>query len=328
MTLNDRFAAVRQRLAAAAAAAGRDLQSITLLAVSKTFPAQSVAQLAALGQTAFGENYVQEALDKITALRPDWPALQWHFIGPLQSNKTRDVAAQFDWVHSIDRLKLAQRLSAQRPPTLPPLQICIQVNLDGEATKSGVAPMEAGALAAAVAALPNLRLRGLMCIPEPRVGFAAQREPFARLRELRDAIATEHGLTLDTLSMGMSADLEAAVLEGATIVRVGSALFGPRTAARPNPGAQGTVCRRFRVRGRVQGVSYRAHTQAEALRLGLQGHAINRADGTVEVLACGAPAAVAALQRWLWQGAPASRVESVEAEDTPAAACGKGFRVG
>ena len=328
MTLNDRFAAVRQRLVAAATAAGRDPQSITLLAVSKTFPAHSVAQLAALGQTAFGENYVQEALDKIAALRPDWPALQWHFIGPLQSNKTRDVAAQFDWVHSIDRLKLAQRLSAQRPPGMPPLQVCIQVNLDFEATKRGVAPQEAGTLAAAVAALPKLRLRGLMCIPEPRVGLAAQREPFARLRQLRDAIAAEHGLTLDTLSMGMSADLEAAILEGATLVRVGSALFGPRSAAKPNPVTQGTVCRRFRVRGRVQGVSYRAYTQAEAQRLGLRGHAINRADGSVDVLVCGTPAAVAALERWLWQGSPASRVESVEAEDASGAIFGEGFRIG
>ncbi len=230
MPLNQPLEAVRRRIAFAARNAHRDPQTITLLAVSKTFPAQNVAQLAALGQIAFGENYVQEAVDKITALRPDWPALQWHFIGPLQSNKTRDVATQFDWVHSIDRLKLAQRLSAQRSPGLPPLQVCIQVNVDGEATKSGVAPEDAGAMAAAVAALPNLRLRGLMCIPEPRTDIAAQRAPFARLRLLRDAIAAEHGLTLDTLSMGMSADLEAAVLEGATIVRVGSAIFGRRSA--------------------------------------------------------------------------------------------------
>uniref|UniRef100_D5X4E6 Pyridoxal phosphate homeostasis protein n=1 Tax=Thiomonas intermedia (strain K12) TaxID=75379 RepID=D5X4E6_THIK1 len=224
------LSAVRQRIAQAAAAAGRDPRSVTLLAVSKTFPAQDVAQLAALGQTAFGENYVQEAVDKIAALRPDWPALQWHFIGPLQSNKTRDVAEHFDWVHSIDRLKLAQRLSDQRPAELEPLQVCIQVNVDGETTKSGVRPEDASALAAAVAALPRLRLRGLMCIPEPRADAAAQRAPFARLRELRDAIAAEHGLTLDTLSMGMSADLEAAILEGATIVRVGSAIFGARPA--------------------------------------------------------------------------------------------------
>ncbi len=224
------LSAVRQRIAQAAAAAGRDPHSVTLLAVSKTFPAEDIARAAALGQTAFGENYVQEAVDKMAALRPDWPALQWHFIGPLQSNKTRDVAEHFDWVHSIDRLKLAQRLSDQRPAQRAPLQVCIQVNVDGETTKSGVRPEDASALAAAVAGLPRLRLRGLMCIPEPRADAAAQRAPFARLRELRDAIATEHGLTLDTLSMGMSADLEAAVLEGATIVRVGSAIFGVRPA--------------------------------------------------------------------------------------------------
>jgi pyridoxal phosphate enzyme (YggS family) len=221
---------VRQRIAQAAAAAGRDPRSVALLAVSKTFPEEDIARAAALGQTAFGENYVQEAVDKIAALRPDWPALQWHFIGPLQSNKTRDVAEHFDWVHSIDRLKLAQRLSDQRPAERAPLQVCIQVNVDGETTKSGVRPEDASALAAAVAGLPRLRLRGLMCIPEPRADAAAQRAPFVRLRELRDAIAAEHGLTLDTLSMGMSADLEAAILEGATIVRVGSAIFGARPA--------------------------------------------------------------------------------------------------
>ncbi|MDD4887513.1 MAG: YggS family pyridoxal phosphate-dependent enzyme [Thiomonas sp.] len=232
MPLNHPLATVRQRIEQAAKAAGREPQSVTLLAVSKTFPAADVARFAALGQTAFGENYVQEAVDKIAALRPAWPALQWHFIGPLQSNKTRDVAAHFDWVHSIDRLKLAQRLSDQRPAELGPLQVCIQVNVDGEASKSGVPPEEASALAAAVAALPRLRLRGLMCIPEPRAGTAAQRAPFARLRTLRDAIAAENGLALDTLSMGMSADLEAAILEGSTLVRIGSALFGDRSARR------------------------------------------------------------------------------------------------
>ena len=233
MSLEHSLAMVRQRIEQAAAAAGRDPRSVTLLAVSKTFPAHDVAHAASLGQTDFGENYVQEAVDKIAALRPDWPALQWHFIGPLQSNKTRDVAAHFDWVHSIDRLKLAQRLNDQRPADRPPLQVCIQVNVDGEATKSGVSAEDAGALAAAVAALPRLRLRGLMCIPEARTGTAAQREPFARLRLLRDAIAAEHGLTLDTLSMGMSADLEAAILEGATLVRVGSAIFGARSPRSP-----------------------------------------------------------------------------------------------
>ena len=233
MSLERSLTMVRQRIEQAAAAAGRDPRSVTLLAVSKTFPAEDIARAAALGQTAFGENYVQEAVDKIAALRPDWPALQWHFIGPLQSNKTRDVAAHFDWVHSIDRLKLAQRLNDQRPADRPPLQVCIQVNVDSETTKSGVRPEDASALAAAVAALPRLRLRGLMGIPGARAGTAAQREPFARLRKLRDAIAAEHGLTLDTLSMGMSADLEAAILEGATLVRVGSAIFGARSPRSP-----------------------------------------------------------------------------------------------
>jgi pyridoxal phosphate enzyme (YggS family) len=229
MSLELSLAQVRQRIEQAATAAGRDPRSVTLLAVSKTFPAPDVARAAALGQTDFGENYVQEAVDKIAALRADWPALQWHFIGPLQSNKTRDVAAHLDWVHSIDRLKLAQRLNDQRPADKPPLQVCIQVNIDQEATKSGVSADEAPALALAVAALPRLRLRGLMCIPAARTDAAAQREPFARLRHLRDAIADAHGLALDTLSMGMSADLEAAILEGATLVRVGSAIFGTRS---------------------------------------------------------------------------------------------------
>lgn len=228
----ERLSQVRARIAAAAVQSGRDPATVSLLAVSKTFPATAVAALAGFGQNAFGENYVQEAVAKISVLRADWPALQWHFIGPLQSNKTRDVAAHFDWVHGIDRLKLAQRLSEQRPPELPPLQVCLQVNVDAEASKSGLRPEEAGALAAAVAALPRLRLRGLMGIPAPRQGLVAQRAPFAQLRALRDAIAAEHGLALDTLSMGMSADLEAAVLEGATIVRVGSAIFGQRSPQR------------------------------------------------------------------------------------------------
>ena len=233
MSLEHSLLTVRQRIAQAAAAAGRDAQSVTLLAVSKTFPADSIAQAAALGQADFGESYVQEAVVKIAALRPHWPGLQWHFIGPLQSNKTRDVATHFDWVHSIDRLKLAQRLNDQRPPEKPPLQVCIQVNVDEEATKSGVSAQEAAELAIAVAALPRLRLRGLMCIPEARAELAAQRAPFARLRALRDTIVAEHGLALDTLSMGMSADLEAAILEGATVVRVGSAIFGARPTHSP-----------------------------------------------------------------------------------------------
>ncbi len=219
---------VRERIAAACATAQRPVQSVTLLAVSKTFGAEAVRDAHAAGQSAFGENYVQEALVKIEALAGLRPALEWHLIGPLQSNKTREVAAAFDWVHSIDRLKIAERLSAQRPPGLPPLQVCLQVNVSGEASKSGVAPADLAALAHAVAALPNLRLRGLMSIPEPAADIAAQRAPHRVLRELLDALRRE-GLALDTLSMGMSADLEAAIAEGSTMVRVGSAIFGTRS---------------------------------------------------------------------------------------------------
>ncbi len=214
-------------MAAACAAAQRPVQSVTLLAVGKTFGADVLREAATAGQRAFGENYVQEALAKIDALSDLRAGIEWHLIGPLQSNKTRDVAAAFDWVHSVDRLKTAERLSAQRPVDLPPLQVCLQVNLDGEASKSGVAPAELLTLARAVAALPRLRLRGLMSIPAPRAGAAAQREPHRRLRGLLEALRAD-GLALDTLSMGMSDDLEAAVAEGATIVRVGSAIFGQR----------------------------------------------------------------------------------------------------
>ena len=218
---------VSERIALACAAAQRPVQSVTLLAVSKTFGAQAVREAQAAGQRAFGENYVQEALAKIDALADLRGVVEWHLIGPLQSNKTREVAAHFDWVHSIDRLKIAERLSTQRPANLPPLQVCLQVNVGGEASKSGVAPAEVPALAHAVAALPGLRLRGLMSIPEPAADFAAQRVPHRHLRELFDALRRD-GLALDTLSMGMSADLEAAVTEGATIVRVGTAIFGAR----------------------------------------------------------------------------------------------------
>ena len=218
---------VSERIASACAAAQRPVQSVTLLAVSKTFAAEAVREAQAAGQRAFGENYVQEALTKIGALADLRDRIEWHLIGPLQSNKTREVAASFDWVHSIDRLKIAERLSAQRPVNLPPLQVCLQVNVGGEASKSGVAPAEVPALAHAVVALPGLRLRGLMSIPEPAADFAAQRLPHLRLRELFDALRRD-GLALDTLSMGMSADLEAAVTEGATIVRVGTAIFGAR----------------------------------------------------------------------------------------------------
>jgi pyridoxal phosphate enzyme (YggS family) len=201
---------------------------VTLVAVSKTCPADAVREAVAAGQRDFGENYVQEAIAKIAALDDLRAGIAWHLIGPLQSNKTRDVAAHFDWVHSIDRLKLAQRLSEQRPAQLPPLQVCLQVNISGEPSKSGVAPGEALALAHAVAALPRLRLRGLMSIPEPAPDFASQRAPHRALRELMATLVAD-GLALDTLSMGMSADLEAAIAEGATQVRIGTAIFGART---------------------------------------------------------------------------------------------------
>ena len=218
---------VSERIALACAAAQRPVQSVTLLAVSKTFGADAIRNACAAGQRAFGESYVQEALAKIAALADLRPEIEWHLIGPLQGNKTREVAACFDWVQSLDRLKVAERLSAQRPSGLPPLQVCLQVNLDGQASKSGVAPAELPALAHAVAALPNLCLRGLMSIPEPAADFAAQRAPHRALRELFDVLRAE-GLPLDSLSMGMSADLEAAIAEGATIVRIGTAVFGAR----------------------------------------------------------------------------------------------------
>jgi PLP dependent protein len=218
---------VRRRIADACAAAGRSAEHVTLLAVSKTFGAEAVREAHAAGQHAFGENYVQEALAKIEALADLRAQLQWHLIGPLQSNKTRAVAAAFDWVHSVDRLKIAQRLSEQRPAGLPALQLCLQVNISAEASKSGLLPAEVPAVALAVAALPRVRLRGLMAIPEPAADPAAQRVPHRALRELMAALNAQ-GQALDTLSMGMSADLEAAVAEGATLVRVGTAVFGKR----------------------------------------------------------------------------------------------------
>ncbi|MFN7137537.1 MAG: YggS family pyridoxal phosphate-dependent enzyme [Thermomonas sp.] len=224
-----RLQEVKRRIEAASRAVGRDANNVTLLAVSKTQPPEAVRAAHAAGQGDFGENYVQEGLAKIEALADLRAALRWHLIGPLQSNKTRDVAARFDWVHSVDRLKVAQRLAEQRPPGLPPLQLCLQVNVSGEASKSGVAPAELPALAHAVAALPadRVRLRGLMAIPAPAAGTEAQRAPHRRLRELMQALRAE-GLPLDTLSMGMSDDLEAAIAEGATVVRVGTAIFGAR----------------------------------------------------------------------------------------------------
>ena len=220
---------VRERLWRACEAASRDSAEVTLLAVSKTFGADAVRQAHAAGQTAFGENYVQEGVEKIALVAEALPrsAIEWHCIGPVQSNKTRLVAAQFDWVQSIDRLKIAQRLSEQRPADLPPLNVCLQVNVDGGPNKAGVTPAELPALADAVAALPGLRLRGLMCIPEPAPDFEAQRALFLRAREAYDDLRVR-GHALDTLSMGMSEDLEAAVAAGATMVRVGRAVFGAR----------------------------------------------------------------------------------------------------
>jgi pyridoxal phosphate enzyme (YggS family) len=201
-----------------------------LLAVSKTFSADDVSAAHAAGQRLFGENYVQEALAKITSLRDLAPPPEWHLIGPLQSNKTRVVAESFDWVHSVDRLQLAERLSAQRPAARAPLSICLQVNVSGEATKSGVAPGDLLPLARAVAALPRLRLRGLMAIPAPAENLEAQRRPHRMLRECLQQLRDE-GLDVDTLSAGMSDDLEAAILEGSTLVRVGTAIFGSRSRA-------------------------------------------------------------------------------------------------
>src|SRR6185369_11874182 len=219
---------VSERIAAACAAAQRRVEDLTLLAVSKTCSAQAIREAHANGLSRFGENYVQEALDKMSELADLRAKLQWHLIGPLQSNKTRVVAQSFDWVHSIDRLKIAQRLSEQRPEHLPPLQVCLQVNVSGESSKSGMPPDEVFDVAREVDALPNLRLRGLMSIPEPARGLEAQRVPHRALRELLQRVNEREGLALDTLSMGMTADLQAAILEGATIVRVGSAIFGAR----------------------------------------------------------------------------------------------------
>jgi pyridoxal phosphate enzyme (YggS family) len=225
--------AVKDRIRAVCRAHGRAADAVALLAVSKTWPAESVRAAAACGQHAFGENYVQEAVDKITALAD--LNLEWHFIGPLQANKTKLVATYFDWVHSIERLKIAERLSLQRPDHLPPLQVCVQVNVSGEDSKSGCAPEEAEDLALAVASLPHLQLRGLMAIPEPTEDLALLASRFASLRALGERLKV-HGLALDTLSMGMSHDLETAIAAGATIVRVGTAIFGERHYPTHNQG--------------------------------------------------------------------------------------------
>jgi pyridoxal phosphate enzyme (YggS family) len=224
-TIHNALQAVRARIDEAARRCGRDPADIRLLAVSKTFGPDAIRAFYFCGQRAFGESYVQEAFAKMASLRD--LAIEWHFIGPIQSNKTRAIAEHFAWVHSVDREKIARRLSEQRPPDLPPLNVCLQVNVSGEASKRGVAPDDLAPLAHAVAKLPRLRLRGLMAIPEATAGEAVTRARFRQLARLKDALVAE-GLALDTLSMGMSGDFEVAIEEGATIVRVGSALFGER----------------------------------------------------------------------------------------------------
>jgi pyridoxal phosphate enzyme (YggS family) len=231
-TIAHKLQAVESTIQDACAAAKRPREAVQLLAVSKTFPAEAVLEAIAAGQQAFGENYLQEALDKIAAVAavPSAGTVEWHFIGPIQSNKTRPLATHFAWVHTVERLKIAQRLSEQRPADMPPLQVCLQVNISGEASKSGVAPADLPELARQVAALPHLQLRGLMAIPEPETDVSKQRAAFARVRALFDQLNGD-GFKLDTLSMGMSGDAAAAIAEGATIVRIGSAIFGDRTYA-------------------------------------------------------------------------------------------------
>ncbi|MFC5476199.1 YggS family pyridoxal phosphate-dependent enzyme [Paraherbaspirillum soli] len=235
--ISQKLQAMHSSIAAAANAVSRQSDSVALLAVSKTFDADAVLEAVAAGQRAFGENYLQEALDKIAAVRASLSAdilLEWHFIGPIQSNKTRPIAEHFDWVHTVDREKVAQRLSQQRPPQLPPLNVCLQVNISGEASKSGVAPADVLDLARAIIDLPQLTLRGLMAIPEPTDDVQKQRATFRQVAELLAQLQTQlgaDGRQLDTLSMGMSADMAAAIAEGATIVRIGSAIFGQRPQA-------------------------------------------------------------------------------------------------
>ncbi|MBI1890944.1 MAG: YggS family pyridoxal phosphate-dependent enzyme [Burkholderiales bacterium] len=231
-TIADNLQAVNKRIADAAHTVSRDPHEVVLLAVSKTFGPDAVIDAARAGQRAFGENYVQEALNKIHALHSTLPdvKLEWHFIGPIQSNKTRSIAENFDWVHSVDREKIALRLSEQRPAHLPPLNVCVQVNVSGEASKSGVSAEEAIRIAHAITVMPRLRLRGLMAIPEPTEDVKLQRAAFHALRDLFEKLRVQ-GLIIDTLSMGMSADLEAAIAEGTTLVRVGTAIFGVRSRA-------------------------------------------------------------------------------------------------
>lgn len=227
--IRTRLEQVLQRIRQAETGYGRAANSVKLLAVSKTWPVEALREAIAAGQHAFGENYLQEALGKIEALRDE--AIEWHYIGAIQSNKTRDIASHFHWVHSVDRAKIARRLSEQRPAGLPPLNICLQVNISHEESKSGVTPAETLAVAQEIAALPNVRLRGLMAIPEASAEFAEQRAIFRQIRELQEQLIAA-GLHLDTLSMGMSGDMEAAIAEGATIVRIGSAIFGQRDYSR------------------------------------------------------------------------------------------------
>ncbi|MGM9484529.1 YggS family pyridoxal phosphate-dependent enzyme [Roseateles sp. NT4] len=224
MAISDSLKSVKNRIDAACVAAGRPPNEVQLLVVSKTFPGSDVRQAFAAGARSFGENYVQEGLAKVAELDDLRGQIAWHLIGPLQSNKTKPVAEQFDWVHSVDRLKIAQRLSEQRPPGLAPLNVCLQVNISAEASKSGLLPAEVGPLAAQVAALPGLKLRGLMAIPEPGPGAMAQHQAMAALFQALKA----EGLGIDTLSLGMSADLEDAIRAGSTMVRVGTAVFGAR----------------------------------------------------------------------------------------------------
>jgi len=228
-TIDLNLQAIRHTIVASEHEFARSGDSVTLLAVSKTFGPEAVLEAVAAGQTAFGENYLQEALDKIAAVAIALPdtALEWHFIGPIQSNKTRAIAEHFDWVHTIERDKVARRLAEQRPAELAPLNVCLQVNISGEASKSGVAPAELPALAKVVAGLPGLRLRGLMAIPEPSSDLVQQRAAFHQVRLLYEQLRAD-GVPLDTLSMGMSGDLRAAIAEGATMVRIGSAIFGAR----------------------------------------------------------------------------------------------------
>lgn len=230
--LRDNLHAVQARILAACVASGRSANAVQLLAVSKTFSADDVRQVAACGQRDFGENYIQEGVDKILALQGGDSPLVWHCIGPMQSNKTKLVAEHFDWAHTVDRLKIAQRLNDQRPAHLPPLNVCLQVNIDGGETKSGIAPAEVLALAVEVAKLPRLALRGLMTIPDPVDGFDAQVAVHAKARALFDDVKVALNLPqFDTLSMGMTGDLEAAIQAGSTMVRVGTAIFGGRTYA-------------------------------------------------------------------------------------------------